>query len=108
MSLPALPAFTEDCMGRSDELAAILVTRRAGPRRGASDCSSSGVREERRTANVAAAATLATHTGGHIAYAARAGSGEPVAVRRATLLASRRGDDSDVLAAPRAWKNDFR
>jgi len=108
MSLPALPAFTEDCMGRSDELAAILVTRRAGPRRGASDCSSSSVREERRTANVAAAATLATHTGGHIAYAGRPGDREPIVVHRATLFDSLRAEGCDMLAAPRAWKNDFR
>jgi hypothetical protein len=55
-----------------------------------------------------AAMMLPMHTHGHIAYAADPRDHEPIVVRRATLLASRRGDDSDVLAAPRAWKNDFR
>jgi hypothetical protein len=105
MSLPALSAFTHDWIGRNDELAAILVTRRAGPRRGASDRSLHVVREERRAF---AAAMRPAHTGGHIAYAGLPGDGEPSGVRRATLLGLRRNDGGDVLAAPRAWKNDFR
>jgi hypothetical protein len=105
MSLPALPAFTDDCIRRGDELAAILVTRRAAPRRGASDPSPRIVRELRRAG---APAMAPSHTGGHIAYAKLAGNGEPSAGQRANLSGLRRSEGGDVLAAPRAWKNDFR
>jgi|SRR5215472_18388803 len=105
MSLPALPAFTDDCVHRSDELAAILVTRRARPRRGAIDPSQRIVREQRRAC---APAAVPAHTGGHIAYAGRDGDGTQTAVCRATLFGSRHNTSSKALAAPRAWKNDFR
>jgi hypothetical protein len=105
MSLPALPAFTDDRMHRSDELAAILVTRRARPRDGGRAPSPRTVREQRRTC---AAAMAASHTGGHIAYVGIAADTEPSVVRRATLFGWRRNEGGNVLAAPRAWKNDFR
>jgi hypothetical protein len=105
MSLPALPAFTEHCIGRSAELAAILVTLRAGPCSAASNRPRRIVREERRAF---APAMGSAHTGGHIAYAGGAGDAARSNVRRATLLGSRRTEGRDVLAAPRAWKNDFR
>jgi glyoxylase-like metal-dependent hydrolase (beta-lactamase superfamily II) len=92
-------------MGRSDELAAILVTRRTGPRGGAGKPSQRIVREEHRTFAVVA---VPAHTGGHIAYADRAGAGEQIVIGRATLFGSRRNEGGDVLAAPRGWKNDFR
>jgi hypothetical protein len=105
MSLPALPAFADDCMRRGDELAAILVTRRAAPPRGASNPSPRIVREQRRAF---APAMRPAHTRGHIAYAGRAGDAARSVVCRATLLGLRRDGGGDVLAAPRAWKNDFR
>jgi hypothetical protein len=104
MSLPALPACTDDCVHRSDELAAILVTRRARPRRGAGYPSQRIVREQRRAF---AAAAVPAHTGGHIAYAEGSRTGEQTVVGRATLFGSRR-NEGGMLAAPRAWKNDFR
>jgi hypothetical protein len=105
MSLPELPAFTDDCVRRSDELAAILVTRRAGPRRGASDPSQRTVREQRRAC---VPVGVLAHTGGHIAYAGRDGDSTQTAACRATLFGSRRNTSSKAPAAPRAWKNDFR
>jgi hypothetical protein len=128
MSLSALPAFTDDCISTIDagactrivdprtprrpELGAILVTRHAAPSRSTDRRTNRVVRDECRATTAAAPAGAAmmraVHTHGHIAYAGHAGSRERIDVRRATLFASRRGDDSDVLAAPRAWKNDFR
>ena len=105
MSLPELPAFTDDCVRRSDELAAILVTRRAAPPRGASNPSPRIVREQRRAF---APAMRPAHTRGHIAYAGRAGDAARTVVCRATLFGSRRNTSSKAPAAPRAWKNDFR
>jgi len=105
MSLPALPAFTDDCMRRSDGLAAILVTRRARARRGASDPAQCVVREERR----ACPPTMApAHTRGHIAYPELAADSATNVARRATLFGWRRNEAGDVRAAPRSWKNDFR
>jgi hypothetical protein len=105
MSLPALPAFNDDCIGRGDELAAILVTRRVRPPRDSASRSHRSDREQRR--NCAALASPG-HTGRHTAYVRLAGASEPMVARRATLLDWRRSDRGEVLAAPRAWKNDFR
>jgi hypothetical protein len=105
MSLPALPAFTDDCVRRGDGLAAILVTRRARPRGVASDPAQRIVREERRACPPA---TSASHTRGHIAYPWLAADSATSVARRATLFGWRRNDAGDVLAAPRSWKNDFR
>jgi hypothetical protein len=105
MSLPALPAFDDDCIGHSDELAAILVTRRVEPRRDTASRSQRSDREQRR--NFAPVSSPA-HTGGHTAYVRLAGASESTVAGRATLLDWRRSDRGEVLAAPRAWKNDFR
>jgi len=114
MSLSALPAFTDDCISTIDArafativdprasrrpaLAAILVTRRAG----------AGHRQNRAVREQGRSAAHGPHTGGHIAYYSRARTSKSIAARRATLLASRRERSTDALAAPRAWKNDFR
>jgi hypothetical protein len=103
--VPALPAINDDCIGHGDELAAILVTCRVEPRRGTASRSHRSDREQRR--NCAPLAAPA-HTGGHTAYVRLAGAGESMVARRATLLDWRRSDRGEVLAAPRAWKNDFR
>jgi hypothetical protein len=105
MSLPALPAFNDDCMGHGDELAAILVTRRMGPRHGTASRPHRSDREQRRNC---APLTSPAHTGRHTAYVRLAGASDSTVARRATLLDWRRSDRGEVLAAPRAWKNDFR
>ncbi|MBV9890620.1 MAG: hypothetical protein JO090_07025 [Rhizobacter sp.] len=103
--MPALPAFTDDWRGRRDELAAILVTRCAAPRRGASNPSPCIDREQRRTA---VAPTPHAYTGRHIAYDDLGADPARNALGGATLFDRRRNERGDVFASPRTWKNDFR
>ena len=131
MNLPAQPAFNDNHIRTIDDgalarvadacepgptrrfgLAAILVTRHAAPSRGGTDRRRRTVREVRHAANALGVAApsreVAAHTGRHIAYADFGRGDEPMTLGRATLRGARRGNRSDVLAAPRAWKNDFR